>query len=431
MGRNVQRATLVCATVVLSAVGALSASAGEPAPVEAPQPAPNPEPQREIRIEYATVPMLRNAGLALGCSQLAESGLDLATRPLLSGVLERRGVWGIAARAAWTLSVDMPVRSWGSVLNHELGHALRRPSDVRSYTLTLGAPHWPLLFPSGGSLTWSGPRHYSAWERMASAAGGWEADALVLEKDRTRIYSSDRMHYADAMAYSVLKLKTIVYLLDGTSDKILASDNPADRLSDPLIYAEELAEIDEGPQFGPAAVSRRAHELRRGAYWNLADYTLWASTVSWLKGRVVDGHRYSPTPWITLGQVGLAPSAAFTLTPYGSETSVLTGWRVGERSGFAHVRWSNVIDGDRVIGGGGSLRLGLGRVPIERVALDVWRDRSGTLGGRLELSGVWRRSVTDRLGLSWSAGVKSRGPLVGFSTAAQGYASLGVSLKIN
>ncbi len=390
-----------------------------------------PEPRREIRIEYATVPMVRNAGLAFGGVQLAQSGLDLATRPLFSGALEGSGGWAIAGRAAWSFFIDYPLVGWGSIPNHELGHALRRPADVEYYTLRIEGPRIPLLFPGGGSVVWSSPRELSVWERMASTAGGWEADSLLSDRVRTTLYSRDQMHYGDAITYFTTKLGKTLYLLDGTSRRRLDSMDPEERHSDPLIYAEELAEIEQGPEFSAEAVDARARELRRGAYWNLADFTLWASAAAWIKGRVVHGERYSPAPWLNVGALGLAPGVSFTLTPYGPETTALTGWRVGGRSGSAYVRWTGAVDGERVVGGGGSFRLDGGPAWLDRLRVDMWGNQSGSLGARFELGGVWRRSERDRLGLSWTAGVKSRGPLVGFPEAAKGYAAIGLSLDLD
>jgi hypothetical protein len=389
--------------------------------------------QRDIRIEAATEPLLRNAGLAFGGSQLVQSGLAQVTRPLVGEGVEGNGGWGIAARAAWVLFVDVPVADWCLLPNHELGHALRRPAGAGDYTLKLEGPAWPFLYSRGGSVAWEGQTdttRWGPWERLRMTAGGWEADDLFLERAREAIYSSRRMHYGDALSYFWAKLHVTNYLLKGTAEWRLTSEDPEARNSDPLIYAAELAEIDGRGETTFDAVSRRDRALRRGAYWNLVDYTFWASAAAWLKGRIVDGRAYSRTPWLGLGPVALAPSASFTLTPYGPETTALTGWRAGGRTGTVYARWTDPLEGSRVVGGGAGLRLASGTLPVERVAADVWRDREGSWGGRLEVSGVWRRSERDRLGLSWRAGVKSRGPLAGFANAAEGYAGVGLSLRL-
>jgi hypothetical protein len=388
------------------------------------------EEHRDIRVEYVTTPMVRNASLAFGGIQLTQNALDLGMRTISSKALERRGGWGIVARAAWSLWVDLPLVRWGSLLNHELGHALRRPGDVSGYTLRIEGPQWPFLFAGGGSLSWSSTRPVTVGERLASTAGGWEADSLLLQQARAAIYAGERMHYGDAMIYSLVKLGKSAYLIDGTQESRIASQAPEQRRSDPLNYSRYLAEIDEGPSFTTEAVSRRAHELRRGAYWNLVDYAFWSTTAAWVKDRIVDGAPFSSAPWIKGGSAGLAPSVSYSLTPYGPETTAVAGWLLKGTSGTFHVRWTGVIDGQRVIGSGGSLRPGIHGIPVERVTVDLWRGRDGKRGGRLELRGAWQRRPDSRLGVSWLAGVKSRGPLVGLPMAAKGYAAIGLRIKL-
>jgi hypothetical protein len=378
--------------------------------------------RREVHLDFVTEPMPRNASLAVAGTEAASRALELAAKPLLGGVLARRDGWGIASRTAWVLWVDMPLGSLGHTLNHEYGHLARLPDDATGrVSLRVSMPF--LSFSGSGSTRIS--RSVTAREQLAFQSGGWEADQLALMRTRDMLYAGDRTHYVDALQYSVSKLSSTRYLLQGTQESRLHPQTEEDWHWDPLLYARWLSEIEEGPDYSRAAFQGRARSLRRGAYWNLVDYTLWASTVEWIKGYVVKGEHSLPAPWLRIGSIGFAPSLAFTLTPIGPERTVLTGLQLGPRSVDIHVRWTDTVEGRRLFGGGSVLRLGSGKL-VQQITVDAWRDPSDTLGGRVEVGGEWRRSPDSRIDLRWSLGGKSRGYLTGFPDAPGMYATVGL-----
>lgn len=324
------------------------------------------------------------------------------------------------------LWVDRPLGSLGLVLNHEYGHLDRLPGDATHRTVTLRVSMPFLAMEGSGEAQLA--RTLTPREQLAFQSGGWEADQLSLLRVRDMLYADERAHYVDALHYSTLKLGRVLYLLDGTSEGRLDPQTEEDWHSDPLLYARWLSEIEEGKDYSPAAFQERARGLRRGAYWNLFDFTLWTATIGWIKGYVVEGEHSLPAPWLRIGPVGVAPSLGFTLTPIGPERTVLAGLQLGRRSADLHVRWTDPVAGQRLVGGGGVMRLGSGRL-LQQVVVDAWRNPSRTLGGRIELSGEWRRSPESRLGLRWSVGGKSRGYLTGFPEAPGVYASFGLRAR--
>jgi hypothetical protein len=416
------RLLFAAAFVACSAI-ATTGTAGEPAgdasaTVDTRDGAP-----REVQLDFVTEPMPRNASLAVAGTEAASRALELAARPLLSGALERRDGWGIASRADWVLWIDMPLVSLGRTLNHEYGHVARLPDDItqRHVHLRVSSP-----FPTvEGSVDVLWPRQPTATESLALQSGGWEADRLALLRTRDMIYAGERMHSTDALSYSTSKLNTTLYLLRGTQASRLNPQTEEDWRWDPLLYAAWWSEIDEGRR-SRSAFQERARRLRKGAYWNLADFTLWATTIGWLKGHVVDGHHSLPSPWLRLGPIGLAPSVSYTLTPIGPERTVLTGLRLGRQSADVHVRWSDPVQGQRLIGGGGVWRVGRPGTLVQSITVDAWRNPSASLGARIEVGGEWRRTPDSRVGLRWSLGGKSRGYLTGYSDSSHVYAALGL-----
>jgi hypothetical protein len=417
--------TLMCvAALVAGSAGASAGAEEEPPPDADAAVATRGDTPREVHLDLATEPMPRNAGLAVAGTEAASRALELAAQPLLSGVLRRRGGWGIASRAAWVLWIEMPLGSLGHTLNHEYGHVARLPGDVTRHDVQLRISS-PLLTVEG-SVVPQWPRQPTTVEKLAVQSGGWEADRLSLLRTREMLYSGETMHYVDALSYSMSKLHTLVYLLDGTQPSRLNPQTEEDWHSDPLLYARWLSEMERGPAFSMPAFQERARALRRAAYWNLADYTLLATTIGWLKGHIVDGRSSLPAPWLRLGPIGLAPSVMYTLTPIGPEHTVLTGLRIGRHSGDIHVRWSDPLQGRRLTGGGAVLRVGRPGALVQSITVDAWRNPSATIGGRIEVGGEWRRSPEDRVGLRFSVGGKSRGYLLGFSDSARIYATLGL-----
>ncbi len=141
------------------------------------------------------------------------------------------------------------------------------------------------------------------------------------------------------------------------------------------------------------------------------------------------GEREIKTPWLRVGPLRLAPSASYTLTPIGGERTLLSGWGVGRISGTVHARWSDRLQGRRLVGGGGMLKLAKPGMLLESVSVDVWRRTSEDLGVHFEATGGWRRSPASRIAVRWTAGVKSRGYLTGFDEAAGVYGGLGLRLR--
>ncbi len=142
-------------------------------------PASGDETRREVALDYSTVPMLRNASLALASAQTASRALDLAAEPLLGGVLARRDGWGIASRLFWAVSIDQPLSHVAAVLNHEYGHATRLPDDaVSSVRLTGSYPFF------GGEAACRFGHTPAAVELLANVAGGWEAGSLFTLESR-------------------------------------------------------------------------------------------------------------------------------------------------------------------------------------------------------------------------------------------------------
>jgi hypothetical protein len=379
---------------------------------------------REVHLDLVTEPMPRNASLAVAGTESASRALELAARPLLGGVLARRDCWGVASRAAWVLWIDLPLGSLCGTLNHEYGHLARAPDDVARSQVDLSV--------SGPFLTIEGraafelPRHPTAAEQLAFQSGGWEADRLSLLRTRDMLYSGERTYYVDALDYTMSKLHTTLYLVLGTRESLLNPQTEEDWHWDPLLYARWLSEIEDGPDYSTAAFRERARRLRRGAYWNLADFTFWTATIDWIKGYVVDGEHSRPAPWLRLGRIGLAPSLCFTLTPVGPERTVLTGLRFGRRSGDVHLRWTDPVGGDRIVGGGAVWGVGRSGTLVRSITADAWRNPSASLGGRVEVGGEWRHSPDSHTGLRWSLGFKSRGYLTGLSDAPGVYASAGL-----
>ena len=350
--------SFACALVVCSAITAASeppespAAAPPAATADASAAAPpavtsadtRDDARREVDLDFSTEPMPRNASLAVAGSEAASRALELAAKPLLGGVLARRNGWGIASRAAWVLWIDMPLGSLGHTLNHEYGHLARLPDDAERGRVEparlLAAPHLRGLGQPRSSRI--GSRRGSSWRSRAGA--GRPTSSPSCARGTCSMPARGRTTSTPS-SYSVSKLERTQYLLEGTRESLLDPQTEEDWHWDPLLYARWLSEIEEGPDYSRAAFQERARSLRRGAYWNLVDYTLWAATVGWIKGYVVKGEHSLPSPWLRIGPIGVAPSLAFTLTPIGPERTVLTGLQLGRRSADIHVRWTDPVAG--------------------------------------------------------------------------------------
>lgn len=199
-------------------------------------------------------------------------------------------------------------------------------------------------------------------------------------------------------------------------------------LGDVLSLVRDFADRSAGDD--PAALERLRHQVRTRMILNLVDTALWSEAYGIVTDHVWDGEAAVRVRWIALGDVRILPALRYELSPFGPEYSVGTLFRAFGSSGRAYGRWTESIDGDRLVGGGLMLSRWSIRGITPALTIDAWsdpQDGAGLHGGLEAIVSGWPGR---RAALTLGGGAKTSGHLVGFPLDGGAYVTVGLTLTV-
>jgi hypothetical protein len=292
---------------------------------------------------------------------------------------------------------------------------------------------WPWPFPIMGSVEYPDDTYISPAGALASVGGGEQAAHIQKDLLADQIYSRDRSGYFDwaLLAYAQLEYPAYAWS-DLTSSRIRAvsGDSVFEFVAgDFSSYARLLAFIEGQGSDDPDLIRNHANHLRRAAWLNLADYSLWAA-VARVTGYVLTGERESSNPVLRLRSLRIVPGLYATLSSLGPEKG--TSLRLITERYLAHVtiRWIDAPTGERFWGSGLSLRSRKRSRFAPELQTDVWQRPDGGPGIRVEAGGRGVLMIARHpIEASFRIGYKSEGYLVDAPQKAGALGAFGVAVK--
>jgi hypothetical protein len=411
--------TLCPAVVVVCTLAAIPAAAQAPPAAFA------------VDLEVSNSEIRRNAALMTAAGQVANQAADIGLDRLFGraeGQTPKQALWRLGR--LWLVS--LPIAALSEGMSHNVGHFARSHEygvGIRSMVIT----RWPWPFPVMGSVEYPDDTYISPAGALASVGGGEQAAHIQENLIADQIYSRDRSDYFDwaLLAYAQLEHPAYAWT-DLTSSRIraLTPDTVFEFVTGDFSgYARLMAFIEAGGVDDPDRIRKHANHLRRVAWLNLADYSLW-SAVARVAGYVVTGERESSNPVLRLCKLRIVPGFYSTLSSLGPEKG--TNLRVITGRYLAHftVRWIDAPAGDRFWGSGLSLRSRTSSRFAPEFQADVWQRPDGGPGMRVEAGGRGAlRIARHAVDASFLIGYKSEGYLVDAPQKAGVLGSLGVAVK--
>ncbi len=277
--------------------------------------------------------MAGSAQNLLSVSRLAGRGLDalVSRKDSVSGFYKTKG---LAKRLGIGLMVNFLFTNWLSTIQHEyMGHGYRireNKAPVNSYVIP------PAIFTDAyvdfdrANLSWYG--------KVLYATGGSESNTVFArESFRQNLLNDYFFHYN--INTMMLKADMPAYILGGDTPKPGTPDYDASEF-DVVYYIKSFAEKSGTTE---TDVYKKA---KRGAYWSLADPSLWLSLCAYTRDYLVKGLTQVKNPMINSKSFSVLPFTDFHLSPFGHEYYAGSYFRHRKHLLETYVRWSNGnIDG--------------------------------------------------------------------------------------
>ena len=377
-----------------------------------------------ITFDYSTAPLWRNAALSDAAWQAFALGVDWGLDAVTRDRFTSRSIGGVAGRAARLTLLDVPMAWYTFVWTHEYGHKTRLAEDgVPSRVVVQGTP-WTSLtaFTQPTADGFSGtPAIYGA---------GIEGTNVLLRRLDRRLFQSGRAQHAELTAIFVATGMSFGYIQRDLSAKrvkrglIFQTSDPGD----PAGYAITLAERRYGnPTLDQ--LQRIANGIRTGSWLSLLDYGFVTVGVGLFRDYVVRGERETPVRWINVAGISIAPGLRYEMTPVGPERQVRSWIKIGRTVGAGYVRWTENDDGGYLFGAGAEYF----SQPIGRCRLggwlDLWDNPGESFGARVEVNAECSRAASDRWSITFAAGGKGAGYVLGFPVESGAYASVGAGIR--
>jgi hypothetical protein len=340
----------------------------------------------EIELAWSNPP--RDVALFTALAEAANRGADLALDKTI-GRGEGRGRGQVAGRLARVWLVNLPIAALASAASHNAGH-FARASEFGGRHRFLHVTQWPWPVPIMGTIEGSDADLRDPFAALAVVGGGEQGSDVLRGRLLDKIYSGDRADYFDwiLLGYAAMDFPLYAWtdLRPSTfaSQEAFMSRNPADFRH--YVFSEAVI---EGRNLDLRTLDRYARSIRRSAWLNLADFSLW-NAIARTARYVITGERTTANPAIRLGSIGVVPGAYATLGSIGLERGVDV--RLISRSCLTHVnlRAMSVPARGSRWGAGIEIRSRSQDTLRPTIQVDAWQRLEGEAGFRLG-TGLRRR----------------------------------------
>jgi hypothetical protein len=384
----------------------------------------------DVPVVFSTTPMTRNADAMLTVSILSTAALDKGLAELSSSLFRAPRPRGRLARTVKLALFDFPVVTYFASLNHEWGHQTSASEfGVSSRLMLVGTPWSPRQFRL--EATSSVPEDPLAWP--SRHGGGLEASRRLKDRAEARLRRVERVAPGYAIAAIAAALDAPMYAWQDLAPSrfngaALAGD--VNTLVFDLAYRRLHEETEELQQL--------RHDVRTRAALNLIDAALWTEVLGLVVDHVWNGEASVRVRWLPVAGLRLLPSVRYDWSPYGPEYYVGSQFKTSRMTGVAYFRWTERIIDDRQIGAGGSVTLpAISRTIAKRahdivptIELDVWSHTAAGAGVHASIGAEISDWPSKRAALIATAGVKSRGHLIGYALDSGPYVTAGLNVRI-
>jgi hypothetical protein len=391
-----------------------------------------------IDLGVSSAEMRRDAALATAFGQTVNRVADMALDRLVPS--RTAGGWKqVAGRATAMYFVTLPVAAFSHTTAHETGHLARiHEAGLRVDRLRIDHWPWPVPFLRAELVlgsTVATRLSDQAW--LGLAGGGSEASQLQADTLVDRIYSRDVASYFDWVLVASAKLDMPLYIwrdLRAAHVRDLASFfASAESFGDPRQYVLNYSRIVEAARGHNTdsleTIRHTAAALRRGAWWNLADFTLWTGMAR-AAAYVVGGTRETANAALAVGPLRLLPAAHFVLTPLGPERGVGVRALSAAFVSRVDVRWIDPPAGRRLWAGGVAMLARARASFVPQWRADLWQRAGDRPGFRIEAGGSRDLHIAGRtLGTNFEVGYKTTGYLAGTPNRAGVLVSIGATVR--
>jgi hypothetical protein len=377
------RRRLVVAAVLLVIAGAATASGQSQIPADG---------RTDVSIEVSTSAMVRStaaftaAGQAL--NRAADGGLDA-----MIGAHRDRSAGGLLIRLGRLWFVNLPIAALAQGAAHDSGH-FARYAEYSDGPTTRRIRRWPWPVPIAVSVErLSGPAS-PLTEGMHVLGGGEQASTLTKERLKDQIYRHDTTGYFDwaLLAYSSLDYPAYAWTDLGGGVRETHGDFRQ--------YVVTMAESSPRPTL--SIERRNVERLRRDAWLNLFDFSLWQSFER--VGRyLATGERDTANAALRFGRIRLVPATYATLSSLGPERGAEIRFLSSLFLTRVNLRRVTTPADDSLWGAGLALRSRNPRRWLPEATVDIWKDQLDRTGVRIESGTAHELMLAGR---SWDASVR-------------------------
>ncbi len=406
-----------------------------------PQTAAPPQPPVAIELEYAQSELPRRVALFTAASEAANRAADLGLDRLFGNARRERS--RIVLRIARLWLVNLPIAALTTAASHNAGH-FARVNEVGHGEQFLQVTQWPWPIPAVGTVEGSDTLIEDPLMRLAVFGGGEQGSGVLKDKAIDKIYTSDRADYFDWVLAGYASLDFPLYAWTDLRPSYFKSPDSVwnSQLADFRNYvlteqsmtAANVVRAGGGlylpdPAAQMAGLSRFARQIRRSAWLNLADFTLWSAfhrTVRY----AATGERSTANPALTLGCVRIVPGAYATLGTVGLERGVDVRVLGARYVTHVNVRQTSPPPGGSRWGFGVGLRSRTPTAIRPEAQVDLWQRLQRGPGFRVEAG--FRapvRNGSQPFETAFRVGYKSQGYLTEAPYRATLLASISTSIR--
>jgi hypothetical protein len=402
--------------VALVAMTAVSAAA-QSAPADG---------RADINVEVSSSDMIRRTAIytaaGQGLNRAADAGLDA-----LFGRTGTRRTRDVFARLGRIWFVNLPIAALAQGAAHDSGH-FARLAEFGVHAGRRQMEQWPWPVPIAISVELvPPPESFDAAlaQGLAVLGGGEQGSTLTKQRLADQIYQRDATGYFDWMLVAYASLDYPIYAWSDLSGHIEAAfeRGPGDFLQ----YAEFMTFL--GPNPGAEAQARNEDRLRRGAWLNLADYSLWQALIR-VGQYVATGERRAENATVRIGALRLVPSAYATLGSLGPERGAEVRFVASSLLTRLNVRYTTTPDEAGLWGAGAVVRSRDPRRLRPEGNVDVWQRPGKGAGVRVEAGSTRTLTIAGHaLDVSARIGYKTEGYLTDAPMRATVLAAFSLSTR--
>jgi len=261
-------------------------------------------------------------------SRLVGRGLDniVNTKDTATGLYKTKG---LGKRIIIGFLANFIFVNWLSTIQHEyMGHGYRireNRAPVNRYVIP------PAIFADAYVDFDRANMNY--YGKILYAAGGSESNTVFARESFRQNLLHDYFFQYNIHTM-MLKLDMPAYILGGDTPSPGTSAYDASEF-DVVYYIKSFAAKSGTTQM------KIYQKAKQGAYWSLADPSMWLSLLNYTRDYLVKGYTQIKNPMIHIRSVGFLPFTDFHLSPFGYEYYAGSYFRHGKNLLEANYRWSN------------------------------------------------------------------------------------------